>query len=116
MPVVSRGALFIAPIDYTDFRSRKTRPVCVVSSEGFNQGQDVVVAMITTTSDKPSLTRPGDIHIDEWRRAGLLQASTLRAGRLQTIKRSLLHKRIGALPDGNIPVLDAALKRVLALP
>ena len=110
-----RGDLFLAPFAYADLAEAKRRPVCVVSGEAFNRGPDLVVAMITSRRSRLTSPGVGDVVLTEWKQAGLLAASTVRTGRLQTIEAHLLKGRLGALSAADLAAVSAALRAVLEL-
>lgn len=110
-----RGEVFLAPFMYADLAEAKRRPVCVLSGERFNQGPDLVVAMVTSRRARLRVPGVGDTPLRDWASAGLLAPSTLRAGRLQTIETSLLQGRLGALSAHDLEATDAALRDVLQL-
>jgi len=55
--------------------------------------EDVVVARITT---RPARCK-SDLALTDWESAGLLAPSVVRLGKIATIKKSLVDKRLGAL-------------------
>ncbi|MGQ0804278.1 MAG: type II toxin-antitoxin system PemK/MazF family toxin [Actinomycetota bacterium] len=112
---MERGELFLAPFTYADLEGVKRRPVCVISSGQFNRGPDVIVAMVT--SSRARLQRPGlgDVVLKDWRSEGLLTASVLRTGRLQTMESRLLSAPLGVLSERDAAVVGDALRRVLEL-
>lgn len=110
-----RGDLFLAPFLYADLGEAKRRPVCVVSGEAFNQGPDLIVAMVTSRRARLNAPGIGDVPIVAWESAGLLAPSTVRAGRLQTIEVDLLEGRLGALSIADLDAIDGALRDVLEL-
>jgi mRNA interferase MazF len=112
---LQRGEIYLAPFPFTDLARTKRRPVCVASDQGFNAGDDVVVAMITSRQSR--IVRPGvgDFVVGDWAAAGLLAASVLRAGRLWTSEKRLLGAGLGALTAPDILELDRALAKVLGL-
>jgi mRNA interferase MazF len=106
---LDRGGLYLAPFPYSDLTGAKHRPVCVVSTTQFNQGQDVLVAMVT--SSRARIQRPGvgDAPLRDWQAAGLLAPSVLRAGRLWTAEQRLLRRQLGALSLADLDAVDVAL-------
>ena len=54
---MDRGDIYLAPFTYADLQGSKRRPVCVVSSAGFNSGLDVIVVMVTSRALR--LSSPG---------------------------------------------------------
>jgi len=112
---VKPGDLFLAPFLYTDLAQEKRRPVCVVSGESFNQGSDVIVAMVTSRRTRLRAPGVGDVVLEDWQSSGLLASSTLRIGRLQTMESRLLESRLGSLSPHDLDMMRAALRTVLDL-
>ena len=109
------GELYFAPFLYADLGQSKRRPVCVISSESFNAGPDLVVAMVTSSRSRLMSPDIGDVPLDDWQAAGLLAPSTVRTGRLQTIERALLEGRLGMLSDADLMATRQAVRVVLSI-
>jgi mRNA-degrading endonuclease toxin of MazEF toxin-antitoxin module len=110
-----RGEIYLAPFTYADLRGSKRRPVCVVSSARFHADPDVIVAMVTSSSLRLASPRCGDVILGEWRRAGLLRPSVVRAGRLLVLERRLLSAKLGVVTAGDLLKVDRGLKDALGL-
>ena len=110
-----RGDLFLAPFLYTHLGESKRRPVCIVSGAAFNEGPDLIIAMVTSRRARLLAPGVGDVPLVEWEGAGLLAPSTVRTGRLQTIEASLLEGQLGSLGAGDVDTVSAALRAVLEL-
>lgn len=112
---MERGDVYIGPFAYADADRSKPRPVLVLSTDPFNRGPDVVIAMITSSGRRLAEPGPGDVVLNEWREAGLPRPSTVRSGRLQTITRSRLALRLGRLSNSDIARVEQGLRGVLGL-
>jgi mRNA-degrading endonuclease toxin of MazEF toxin-antitoxin module len=112
---MDRGEIYLAPFTYADLQGSKRRPVCVVSSAGFNLGADVIVAMVTSSARRLGALGTGDVVVMDWRRAGLLRASVVRTGRLLVLETRLLSARIGALTTADVAAVDQGLRDSLGL-
>ena len=112
---MQRGDLYLAPFLYADLGEAKRRPVCIVSGAAFNEGPDLIVAMVTSSRARLNAPGIGDVPLGDWRTAGLLAPSTGRAGRLQTMEVSLLERRLGALGERDLVLVSSALQQVLSL-
>ena len=55
---MDRGEIYLGPFMYADLAGSKRRPVCVVSSQNYNAGPDVMVAMILSLIHISEPTRP----------------------------------------------------------
>lgn len=113
--MISRGELYLARFPYSDLRGSKRRPVCILSTDEYNAGPDVLAAMIT--SNRFRLTNPGvgDVGLDDWQAEGLLHPSVLRAAKLRDLERFLLEGPIGKLSQVDQEAVDRALNEILAL-
>ena len=110
---VRRGQTLLVPFVYSDLAGSKGRPACVVSSAVYNDGPDVIVAMIT--SSRRVVDRPGfgDVVLADWEHAGLRLPSVLRAGRLLVLEQRLLGDSLGNLSGRDHEAADLALLAVL---
>lgn len=96
------------PFPFTDRDATKRRPALVISNETFNaQHQQVVLAMITSTTDT---IWPSDVSLDDWHEAGLTVACHFRL-KLFTLDQALLVKTIGHLSSKD----TKSVRSVLAL-
>lgn len=64
---MERGDVYIGPFAYADADRSKPRPVLVLSTDPFNRGPDVVIAMITSSGRRLAEPGPGDVVLNEWR-------------------------------------------------
>ena len=112
---MQRGDLYLAQFLYADLEAAKRRQVCVVSGGAFNQGPDLIVAMVTSRRARLRAPGVGDVTLQDWDGAGLLVPSTLRAGRLQTMEARLLDGQLGSLSPRDLDATAGALRDVLQL-
>jgi mRNA-degrading endonuclease toxin of MazEF toxin-antitoxin module len=109
----SRGDIVLAEVEYTNHSGRKVRPVVVISMTQYNQSRpDLIVLPIS--SNLGALAHPGDHMLADWRGAGLLYPSIVKATP-QTIDASLALKRIGVLPSSDLTAVEQGLRRILDL-
>ena len=109
-----RGAVVLVRFPFTDLTSSKQRPALVVSSPDFlAAGDDLLVAAISGQR----VDRPGrlDHVVAEWKAAGLLMPSVVRAGKLVTLHRDLIRRGLGRLSAPDLRAVDALLRGALAL-
>ena len=93
----------------------KRRPACIVSSETYQGGPDVIVVMITSQPGRREAPGLGDVIVDDWAGAGLRAPSTVRAGRLLVLEQRLLGTTLGRLSATTMAEVDAALRAVFDL-
>lgn len=108
-----RGDVVLVPFPFAERLGAKKRPAVVVSSNTYNAAcPDVVVAQITSrTTPAP---RPGDHRVRDWRSAGLVVPSLVRA-RVATLQSSIVVRRLGAMPPQDMAAVDKGLAAALAL-
>ena len=86
---IEPGDICLAQVPFTSGLPGKVRPVLVLRLDG----EDCVVC--SATSSAPRTER--DLELKDWASEGLLRPSTCRLGRLNTMERKLLIRRIGRL-------------------
>lgn len=84
------GDLLLVTFPFTRGDRGKQRPALVLSDTG---DADVIVARVTTQRYDTSL----DVHISEWKAAGLLAPSVVRLHKLATVEKDLVTREIGTL-------------------
>lgn len=119
MPV-SRGDVVLVPVPFSSGAGSKVRPVLVVQSDVNNQRlQDTIVAVITSTTRRTTLT-PTQLLVEvatpEGRQSGLLHDSAVTCERLHTVLQTRIRRKIGSLPPATMLKIDACLKAALGLP
>lgn len=87
----------------------------MVSSAGFNNGPDLIVAMVTSSVRRMANRGTGDVVLADWRLAGLLRPSVVRSGRLMVLEARLLSAQIGTLTQADLAEVDRGLKDALGL-
>ncbi len=108
-----RGDVVLVPFPFTEQRASKKRPALVVSSNDYNGAcPDVIVAQVTSRLNPPP--RPGDHRVRDWRGAGLISASLVRA-RLTTLHRSVVVRRLGRLSGDDMLEVNHSLMTALHL-
>ena len=111
MTTPERGDVVLVPFPFTDLSDTKRRPALILSSGEYNEATgDVIIAQITSRVSAP--LRPGDCSIEQWREAGLLAPSRVRA-KLTTLAGALLVRRLGRMPASDLASVDRSLAGVL---
>jgi mRNA-degrading endonuclease toxin of MazEF toxin-antitoxin module len=107
-----RGDVVLIGFVFADESGKKVRPAVVVSSPGYHRNrQEVIVAAITSNVGRRLF---GDHLIREWKAAGLLFPSVA-TGILRTIKRTMIDRKLGAIPKPDLDAIDRGLRGALAL-
>ena len=113
MTIYRRGDVVLVPFPFSEMAGAKRRPALVVSSDRYNSvGREVIIAQITSRIQ--ALPRPGDHKIAEWRDAGLLAPSLVRA-RLATLSGSLIARKLGNMPEPDMRAIGRSLANALGL-
>lgn len=112
MTVYNRGDVVLVGFVFSDESGRKLRPAIVISSAAHNRArQEVIVAAVTSNVRRRLF---GDHLIANWKEAGLLFPSVA-TGILRTIKRTMIEKKLGAMPKIDLQTFDRELRRSLAM-
>ena len=112
MTVYNRGDVVLVGFVFAEESGKKLRPALIISSRDYHGArQEVAVAAITSNVRRRLF---GDHLIADWKGAGLLFPSLV-TGIFRTIKRTMIDRRLGALPKPDMEAVDRVLRRSLAL-
>ncbi|MCS6902778.1 MAG: type II toxin-antitoxin system PemK/MazF family toxin [Candidatus Bipolaricaulota bacterium] len=112
MTSYNRGDVVLVPFPFTDLSAQRQRLALVLSGDRFHQsGHDVVIAAIT--SQQASLFT--DYSLQDWQSAGLLGPSVVRVGKLLTLHKALVRRRLGALTPSDLHEVEKCLVQLLEL-
>jgi len=114
MPMTAQpGDIVLVRFPFTDLTTTKVRPAVVLATHG----DDVTIVGIFSSIPQP--VRSTWLVISEqdphFAATGLRTASVIKAERVAVIERSLLVRRLGALPSAQLQQLKEAVKRSLGL-
>jgi mRNA interferase MazF len=101
------GDVVLVLFPFADAAQSKQRPAIVVSDQG---DQDVLVARVTMHLGRSAF----DVALADWKPAGLLVASSVRADKLATIGKKNVLRRLGRITAADHQLVGQALKRLLA--
>ena len=90
------------------------RPVLIVQSNPFNASRISTVIVATVTSNLALAEAPGNVRVGK-ADSGLPQPSVINVSQLITLDRSVLTKKVKALPGTVMEKVDVGIKLVLAL-
>ncbi len=100
--------IVLVDFKYFDKDGSKKRPALILSSQLYHASrQDVIIAAITTNVERVLF---GDTIITEWKNAGLLYPSLVKAVVI-TIERSLIIKKLGTIEDKDFENIQTNLKK-----
>jgi mRNA interferase MazF len=109
--VFARGSVVLVPFPFTDLSAIRTRPAVVFSTEHYARSSgDLIIAMVT--GQRHDL--PTDYELRDWREAGLLAPSWVRA-KLATIAETLIRFSPGTLTDRDLQSVETRIRAALAL-
>ena len=108
-----RGDVLLAPFPFSDQTSVKQRPALVISVDAFQEGgSDLLIMAIT--SQVGGVLRLGEFVIRDWRQAGLLKPSAVKAA-ISTIESKLVRRQLGRLSDYDLAQLRRSLIEIFGL-
>jgi mRNA interferase MazF len=112
MTAYNRGDIVLVAFVFSDESGKKLRPAVVISSAAYNRSrQEIVVAAITSNIRRRFF---GDHLVADWKGAGLLFPSSV-AGIFRTIKRTMVDRKLGAMPKREMEAIDLKLRQSLGL-
>lgn len=91
------------------------RPVLIVSADQYNRSELRTVTVVVLTSNVRLTALPGNVAVPS-DVSGMEADSVVNVTQVATVDRSVLEKRIGALPDWLMAQVDVGLERALGLP
>lgn len=112
MTVYNRGDVVLVGFVFSDESGKKLRPAVVISSAAYNRSrQEIVVAAITSNISRRLFC---DHLIADWKGAGLLFPSLVTAI-FRTIRRSMVDRKLGAMPKPEMEAINLKLRHSLGL-
>jgi len=108
MIIYDFGDIVLIQFPHTDMRGVSRRPALILYDSG---DQDVIVARITSQeqSDK------ADFKIPDWGKCGLLDQSYVRLGKLATIDKYCITRKLGNLGNNEMRKLKSIMKEMFSL-
>lgn len=114
MTAFRRGDVVLVAFPFTDLTTSKMRPALVVSSDAFNHNSaDLVVVGITSRISRDTGGADYLLTGGDQRFAGLPKASLVRLGKIVTLDKRLIRKKLGRLPEPTLAILTIALHKLL---
>jgi len=114
--VLQRGDVVLVPFPFTDLTAEKLRPAVVVSANP--QRVDVIIAFISSVVHFRELSETDYVLQQDnadFVKTGLKKASTFRMGKLLTIERSKIVRRLGKVTPAIQKELDLRLRQAVGL-
>ena len=114
MPSTTRysfGDIVLVPFPFTDQSAAKKRPAVVISSSAYHDTRPDLIIMAVTSQVRPTSTI-GEVHIRDWRGAGLIKPSVVKPV-ITTIEASLVLRRLGRLASQEQQTLRTAISTLV---
>ena len=108
----SRGDVVLVSFVFADETGAKQRPAVIISSDIYHQQrQEAIISAITSGINRILV---GDHPINHWREAGLPFPSVA-TGIIRTIKQSMVVRKLGKMPEGDLKEIDEQLSTALGI-
>ena len=112
MTAYKRGDVVLVSFVFSDESGKKLRPAVVISSAAYNLSrQEMIVAAITSNVRRRFF---GDHLVADWKGAGLIFPS-LATGIFRTVKRTMVDRKLGAMPKPDMEAINQKLRHSLDL-
>lgn len=102
------GDIVLIQFPHTDMRGVSRRPALILYDSG---DQDVLVARITSQEQSAK----ADFKILDWGKCGLLDESYIRLGKLATIEKYCITRKLGNLEDHEILKIKSIMRKMFSL-
>ncbi len=108
-----RGDVLLVQFPFSGGAGTKTRPALVLSTDLYHEEWDELL-VVSITSRPPRTLRPTDCPLQDWRAAGLSQASWVRS-HLATVDRRLVLRRVGQTSARDMAAVEQCLRHATGL-
>jgi len=115
---LQRGDIVTVTFPFSSGKGAKLRPALVIQSDHNNSRlSNVIVAAITTTMHRSHQSTQLLIELAApiGRSTGLLHDSVVTCENLATLEKSLVRRKLGALPSEAMQLIDECLKAALGI-
>jgi len=110
-----QGDVVLVAFPFTDLSTAKTRPALVVSSDSFHrEALDIILAGITSQTDRKMTPSDFLLSLEDQRHAGLPKPSLVRLGKIVTLDRRLIRKKLGNMPPSTLSHLISILRHLFS--
>jgi mRNA interferase MazF len=116
MTTYSRGRVVVVEVQFSDLSGAKRRPAVVVSSESFHRRlPDVVVCPISSRPRYFTRPGPGDLPLQQWKKAGLRYPSTARVSKVVSVSKDTITRRLGRIAPPDLRRVEERFREALGL-
>ncbi len=103
----------LIPIPFSDLKSKKKRPVIVISNNLYNQKtEDIVVVAVTSNIEKKDYSLL--ITQDDMETGNLPEVSMVRADKIYSLSQLIVVKRLGEIKRASFGKIIGVLNRLVA--
>ena len=102
------GDILLVRFPFTDQLRVSKRPALVLYDDG---DLDILLCRVTT---RPNFS-PADLDINSWKEFGLLKKSYIRLGKMATLQKDMVDKKLGELLSGDLTRIKQILKQIFKL-
>ncbi len=102
------GEIVLVQFPHTDMQTISKRPAFVLYDSG---DLDILVARITSQD----CSTQADFKIFDWKKCGLMSESYIRLGKLATIEKHFIVRKLGTLGDTEINMLKSIMMKMFSL-
>jgi len=106
------GDVVLVPFPFTDQRASKRRPAVVVSTTAYH-ADHINLILMGISSQVSASPRVGEVKVTDWKKAGLIGPSVVKAV-MTTIERRMVIRKLGTLSDADRDAVALALRLMLA--
>ena len=113
MSSIQPGSLILVKFPFANLEEGKKRPALVLSAHSDNKRMNLItIAMVTSQIE--GIRLPGDVHIRDWEKCGLLHPSLVRLAKIATIDETLLQSSIGALTKHDFELAARSFQKLFS--
>ena len=106
------GDVVLVRFPFTDQSASKKRPAVIVSSAAYH-ADHINLVLIGISSQISGSLRAGEVALTDWKKAGLIGPSVVKAV-ITTIERKLVIHKLGVLSDADSDAVKKTLRLILA--
>jgi len=116
MSTYSRGRVVVVEVPFSDLSGTKRRPALIVSSEAFHRGlPDVIVCPISSRPHYFDRPGPGDLPLQQWKKAGLRYPSTARVSKVVSVSKQMIARGLGRVAPQDLRRVQDTVREALGL-
>ena len=116
MTTYSRGRVIVVEVPFSDLSGTKRRPALIISSEGFHGDlPDVIVCPISSRPRYFERPGPGDLPLQQWKRAGLRYPSAARVSKVVSVSKKTIVRGLGRVASRDLQRVEDTFRDAFGL-